>query len=325
VGIRFKYKETGYAIGAIAQYYGETPSQYVARALWASTHGKSLREAKPYDLSIGILYTPDLMDDYQAISSFCDELSKRGVPTGIFASPLISKNPTELKPPRLLIVYTVMNRLRPYVRYLEAKTAVANPSFSYEVGGNRFLFWREVESLDIPKPETWFLESLDKLVVFLKYRGGLAVKEWLHRGGGTTTVRFDGWRENSIYTFRRFDFEWPVVAQKWLPHNPREDYLRVLNVGGVVMGARPKEASDIVHGQESRSFEKHYVPRRVARYTDEILSLFKATYGTFDVVRSNREYYVVDAHFNHTDIFDQYMLTPKTFTRAWLKVYEEVS
>lgn len=315
----------------VSRLHGETVAQYLAKCLQGyAKKEEDLSKVSAFKLDFAVLYSGRIHeeDKHLSVSGFCDALTTKGIAAGVLGNQVsylnreLVRNVSDL--PKIVLIDYLHDQLKPYVLFLERNCRVINPLNVIEVGGNRFYCWIELEKLDVNKPKTWFLDSEDKLVAFIQEaETPLAVKEWRHRGGGTTVVKVEKWSDTLLPTLRRFDMAYPAVVQEWLPHDPEKDYMRVMNVGGTAMGCVPNEVPEsITHGQESISYKKCRVPKSVENMTTRILDFFGAGYASFDIVKSCRKYYVVDMHFNHTDLFDQFELTPRRFTNAWVKLME---
>ena len=332
--IQVKIENDAQALVTIAsRLHGETVAQFLMRCLWAYAHKvEDISKVSSFRLDFAVLYSGEMHseENHLLVSRFCDSLTKRGISAGVlgtqyrYASGELKSNVTEL--PKIVLVDRLYDDLKPFILFLERNCKVLNPLAVIEIAGNRFYGWIELRKLDVNTPKTWFFDSIDKLVVFIQEsKTPLAVKEWGHRGRGTTVVKVEEWDDKLLPCLRRFDMEYPAIVQEWLPHSPKKDYMRVINVGGTAMGCVPNEVSEpITHGQEAISYKKRRVPKSIEAMTTKILEFFGAGYASFDIVKSRREYYVVDMHFNHTDLFDQFQLTPRRFTNAWIKILEGV-
>ena len=319
------------SLTTISRLQGETIAQSLTRCLMAySTKDESLTKFSPFKLDFAVLYSGRIHEEekHLSISSFCEALTTKGIKAGVlgnqgsYSKGELVRNVSDL--PKIVLIDWLQDYLKPYVLFLERNCRVINPLNVIEVGRNRFYCWIELEKLDVNKPKTWFLDSMDKLVVFIQEaKTPLAIKEWRHRGGGTTVVKVEKWSDALLPTLRRFDMAYPAVVQEWLPHDPEKEYMRIINVGGTAMGSVPNEVTDsITHGQEAISYKKCRVPKSVESMTTKILDFWGAGYASFDIVKSCRKYYVMDMHFNMTDLFDQFELSPRRFINAWIKLME---
>ena len=315
----------------LSRLQGDTMAQNLVRCMATySTETDSLIKFSPYKLDFAVLYSRRMHKEekHLSVSSFCEALTTKGIKAGVlgnqgsYSKGELVRTISDL--PQIVLIDWLQDHLKPYVLFLERNCQVINPLNVIEVGGNRFYCWVELEKLDVNTPKTWFLDSIDKLVVFIQEaKTPLAIKEWNHRGGGTTVVKVEKWSDALLPTLRRFDMAYPAVVQEWLPHDPEKEYMRIINVGGTAMGSVPNEVSgSITHGQEAISYKRYRVPKSVENMTTRILDFFGAGYASFDIVKSCRKYYVVDMHFNQTDLFDQFELSKRRFTNAWIKLME---
>ncbi len=319
------------SLTTISRLQGETMAQSLTRCLMAySTKDESLTKFSPFKLDLAVLYSYSMHNEktHLSVSKFCEALTTKGIKAGVlgnqksYSKGELVRNVSDL--PKIVLIDQLQDYLKLYVLFLERNCRVINPVNVFELGGNRFYCWVELEKLDVNKPKTWFLDSIDKLVVFIQEaKTPLAIKEWKHRGGGKTVVKVKRWSDALLPTLRRFDMAYPAVVQEWLPHDPEKEYMRIINVGGTAMGSVPNEVTEsITHGQEAISYKKYRVPKSVENMTTKILDFFGAGYATFDIVKSCRKYYVVDLHFYQTDLFDQFELSPRRFINAWIKLME---
>lgn len=200
---------------------------------------------------------------------------------------------------------------------------IMNPMLESIAVENRYRFLRKLKDTGLKYPTTQFFDTAELLEAYLETHPDqtFAVKEHLHRGGGTTPFRLRGsLNEDQRAILRRCSFDYPLSAQEWIEHDPNTDYLRVFTLGEAQFGKAPKPGQKfkLFHAQEANGFVKAEIPKEVSEMGYKLNSFFHLDYNSTDYIRDREgAWYVIDLQAERTDTFDYFNLEKERYSDAW--------
>lgn len=256
-----------------------------------------------YDLGIFEMATVEA-------ATFTNSLNKLGIKTSI-----LDYDSEEIPP------IDIVNRAPGNWIQVRNQATLWNDPIQSNFVDNRYWFLQFMKG-KVNIPETYYFSNDMEVAAFLatNSKRTFAVKEYVHRGGGRTTIKLQG-DPNHIAraALLRMETLYPLIVQEWLPHDPRKDFLRVITVGDEVFGKRSADPG--THAQEGLKWHRiKKVPDEVRDQGILLNEKLKLTFNSTDYIRSRGMWYVIDVHGERTDTFDWPKLYPEKYIEAWAKL-----
>lgn len=260
-------------------------------------------------------------------------LRRMGVKAGLIDTINFNSTTTPLPP---FILYTSEAELKHAdLAFLAHKSIMANNPFTSAMLYNRFYFMHLIlQHKDaFVVPPTQFVRKEESLWAFLVANESktYAVKEFVHRGGGQTTIKLKGKPNDSQRAaLIRFEVDkYPFIVQEWMDHDPVKDYLRVITVGEQAFARRPNTTEETMeHAQQTANgfIREASIPNEVSEQGRRLNSVFGVHWNSSDFIRSSGNWYLIDSHFGgNTDTFSWSEMIGDEYVQAWIDLFRKLT